>query len=180
MTSCAKGQRTGPRAKFKYSFNITQKHTAGLWRWVSNNKSLPGPEIWYTKHEKTVSHNSSWWFCLGSTVLYVSTSAIIKLSFVMKIRCSNEKMCGTTTFSDSHTSVCYKTHKRGLRRCWIFLCWVYGADATRYLPKYSTNWLAVFTARYELVPIKWHQNTATQTHNKFLFPPSSSLSWGWS
>jgi hypothetical protein len=68
--------------------------------------------------------------------------------------------------SESHTSVLYKTHKQGLRRCWIFLRWVYGADATRYLPK-----LIAFTARYELVPIKWHDNTATQNHNKFLALP---------
>ena len=29
MSICAKGQRTGPRAKFKYSINITKNHTAG-------------------------------------------------------------------------------------------------------------------------------------------------------
>ena len=42
---------------------------------------------------------------------------------------------GTITVSDNHNSVSYKTHKQGLRRCWISLRWVYGADATRYFPK---------------------------------------------
>jgi len=52
---------------------------------------------------------------LRHTVLHASTWAIIKQSFVMKI--IKKILRGIITFSDSHTAVCYKTHKQGLRRC---------------------------------------------------------------